>query len=667
MEGSSFADTMTGGDDDDVLAGWGGDDVIDGGGGNDRADFSGNFSDYSIVYDAEAVRFTITDLTATRDGRNLVSNVESFQFNDVVKTAAQEYDCQVLGGRVGFDGFVNPGGVYPLGLNDVRGILPRGGTILGTANRGNPFARKVIRNGVEVVEDISAPLIANIRALELDALIVVGGDGTLTNEPVDCAFRTGLSRLPTKLHFNTQTGKTAITFTKAPKQANLSLRGELPDQQVFTGGEMLPYPRAVEFEDRTGAVLLQFYGSNETGALSKTTLRDDREIRLRTAGRVLPGMHVILVDDDDNDVTAGGGPAVPACKGPLLSLGYDDDVVRGISKVLPASSTPLVRYPQFYGLDGRNLGLSFDDSYKFIDAPRSFEDAVFSKFKALGTPSDPTAFQLAYNDQVKNKLDVTGPILHIDAPSAEKVLESNAASRLGIPLLIADDCIRGHSFWPGATLFPSQLAQGCSWNVDLIEAAARATAVEVAATGIVWTFSPVLCIARDPRWGRVDETFGEDPLLIGELGPLTERRVDVRGVSDRGAGPQSLFCAVDEFLLGLQHRWGAVARAARRARLRLFEAGGVGGCEPAVGELLDPLHGCSRCVALAPGAQDVVEPVADRVVVVGRGAAGACCGCSVESPAERAGDVVVAAAVAAVQVCETDARVDEVQGVLSGR
>ncbi|MBK9572632.1 MAG: Ig-like domain-containing protein [Rhodoferax sp.] len=89
VEGSSFADTMTGGDDDDVLAGWGGDDVIDGGGGNDRADFSGNFSDYSIVYDAEAVRFTITDLTATRDGRNLVSNVESFQFNDVVKTAAQ--------------------------------------------------------------------------------------------------------------------------------------------------------------------------------------------------------------------------------------------------------------------------------------------------------------------------------------------------------------------------------------------------------------------------------------------------------------------------------------------------------------------------------------------------------------------------------------------------
>lgn len=97
----------------------------------------------------------------------------------VVKTAVQACDCQVLGVRDGFDGFVTPGGVFPLSLNDVRGILPRGGTILGTANRGNPFARKIKREGQEVIEDISAQLIANIRALGLDALIVVGGDGTL--------------------------------------------------------------------------------------------------------------------------------------------------------------------------------------------------------------------------------------------------------------------------------------------------------------------------------------------------------------------------------------------------------------------------------------------------------------------------------------------------------
>jgi acyl-CoA synthetase len=94
---------------------------------------------------------------------------------------------------------------------------------------------------------------------------------------------------------------------------------------VFTGGEMLPYARAVEFEDRTGAALLQFYGATETGALSRTMLDDDRETRLRTAGRLLPTMHVRLIDDDDADVTATGGPAVPVCKGPLLALGYEGD------------------------------------------------------------------------------------------------------------------------------------------------------------------------------------------------------------------------------------------------------------------------------------------------------------------------------------------------------
>jgi len=61
----------------------------------------------------------------------------------------------------------------------VRGILPRGGTILGTANRGNPFARKVIQDGVEVVLDVSDLVVERIHELELDALIVVGGDGTL--------------------------------------------------------------------------------------------------------------------------------------------------------------------------------------------------------------------------------------------------------------------------------------------------------------------------------------------------------------------------------------------------------------------------------------------------------------------------------------------------------
>ena len=97
----------------------------------------------------------------------------------VVKTAVSEYGCEVLGIRDGTDGFLKDGGVFPLDLSSVRGILPRGGTILGAANRGNPFARKVMRDGVEVVEDVSDEIVARIKELKLDALIIVGGDGTL--------------------------------------------------------------------------------------------------------------------------------------------------------------------------------------------------------------------------------------------------------------------------------------------------------------------------------------------------------------------------------------------------------------------------------------------------------------------------------------------------------
>lgn len=96
-----------------------------------------------------------------------------------VKTAIYEYGCEVIGIRDGFDGFIDDGGVTPLGIEDVRGLLPRGGTILGTANRGNPYARKVIRNGQEVTIDVSDEIVKGIQRLKMDALLVVGGDGTL--------------------------------------------------------------------------------------------------------------------------------------------------------------------------------------------------------------------------------------------------------------------------------------------------------------------------------------------------------------------------------------------------------------------------------------------------------------------------------------------------------
>jgi 6-phosphofructokinase 1 len=97
----------------------------------------------------------------------------------VVKTAVLQYGCEVLGIRDGYDGFIDEKGVIPLGLDQVRGILPRGGTILGAANRGNPYARKVMRDGKEVTIDVSEEIVKGIQKLSLDAVIVIGGDGTL--------------------------------------------------------------------------------------------------------------------------------------------------------------------------------------------------------------------------------------------------------------------------------------------------------------------------------------------------------------------------------------------------------------------------------------------------------------------------------------------------------
>ena len=95
---------------------------------------------------------------------------------------------------------------------------------------------------------------------------------------------------------------------------------------MFTGGEAVPFERAAAFEDTTGAKVLQFYGSNETGALSHTTLDDDREHRFGTAGRVIDEMNVRLLDPDTHaDVEAGVLRGQPACKGPAMCLGYWGD------------------------------------------------------------------------------------------------------------------------------------------------------------------------------------------------------------------------------------------------------------------------------------------------------------------------------------------------------
>jgi beta-glucosidase len=91
-------------------------------------------------------------------------------------------------------------------------------------------------------------------------------------------------------------------------------------------------------------------------------------------------------------------------------------------------------------------------------------------------------------------------------------------SRLGIPLLMGRDVIHGFK-----TVLPIPLGQAAAWNADLVQQGARMAALEAAASGVNWTFAPMIDVARDPRWGRIAESFGEDPYLASVLGVASIR------------------------------------------------------------------------------------------------------------------------------------------------
>jgi beta-glucosidase len=111
-----------------------------------------------------------------------------------------------------------------------------------------------------------------------------------------------------------------------------------------------------------------------------------------------------------------------------------------------------------------------------------------------------------------------GAFLNATTDQIEEIKDLYQTSRLGIPLLQSVDAIHGHCFVDGSVVFPTPLALSCSWDTELLRQVGRITALEMRATGFHWNFSPNLDLARDPRWGRVNETFGEDPFLVGELG-----------------------------------------------------------------------------------------------------------------------------------------------------
>ena len=174
----------------------------------------------------------------------------------------------------------------------------------------------------------------------------------------------------------------------------------------------------------------------------------------------------------------------------------------------------------------------------YQDSKRTIEERTEDLLSRM-TLSEKVAqmMQLAYSHVPKDEITMwvergAGSLLHVLGDEAREMQNIALKTRLGIPLLFGIDAIHGHALHRGATVFPSQLALASSWNKDLVYMVGRVTAKEVAADGLHWTFSPVLCLGRDTRWGRIDETFGEDPYLAGEMGEAIVKGYQGNDLSD---------------------------------------------------------------------------------------------------------------------------------------
>ena len=112
-----------------------------------------------------------------------------------------------------------------------------------------------------------------------------------------------------------------------------------------------------------------------------------------------------------------------------------------------------------------------------------------------------------------------GSFLHVLTAEEGNLLQELAnKSRLKIPILIGIDAIHGNALFSGATVYPSPITLASTWSDEFLFDVGRQTALEMRATGSHWAFTPNIDVLRDPRWGRVGETFGEDPFMVGNLG-----------------------------------------------------------------------------------------------------------------------------------------------------
>ena len=212
-----------------------------------------------------------------------------------------------------------------LGADDVFLINSTSGTtglpkcVVHTQNRWHYFHQKAVANGLLTSDDIFLPVIPMPFGFGIwtshTTPIYLGATSVLLERFTTKAACEAIARHKATVLCCVSTQLTMLMADSACRDYDLSSL-----RIVFAGGEALPYRPAAEFEELTGAKILQFYGSNETGLLSGTTLDDPLQRRLRTGGRIVPEMSVRLFDGDQDVTDTGRGQ--PACRGPATSLGY---------------------------------------------------------------------------------------------------------------------------------------------------------------------------------------------------------------------------------------------------------------------------------------------------------------------------------------------------------
>ena len=244
-------------------------------------------------------------------------------------------------------------------------------------------------------------------------------------------------------------------------------------------------------------------------------------------------------------------------------------------------------------VSGNALHAGEQDPVEALLQQMTLEEKV-GQLSQLGVQDTPTGPVIDQGELAQLPMNTVGSVLGAYGVEQTRRLQEHVVtrSRLHIPLLFAFDVIHGFR-----TVFPVPLAQAAAWDPDLAQRTARAAAVEATASGIHWTFAPMVDIARDPRWGRVVEGTGEDPFLGAALASAK-----VRGFHGAGpADPSFMLATAKHFVTygaaegGRDYNVADVSeRTLREVYLPPFQAAvaaGVDGIMPSFNELAGtPLH-----------------------------------------------------------------------------